>query len=168
MKQLLVYFVLTMASVQLFAQTALVVPLSPDDTARYKRVHQEMLDAIKRWNDIESEVRDKYLILDKSDPDAGAERVYQDDSLNITSESPVWFASDTCGSGCKKYQQERESLAKRVRKGWERSQIYVGEGHTLDFEFTRDFKFIVPSSPPPPVKNNVTLMPQTCHGNICW
>jgi hypothetical protein len=131
----LVYFVLTMASVQLFAQTALVVPLSPDDTARYKRVHQEMLDAIKRWNDIESEVRDKYLILDKSDPDVGEETV---------------------------------SPAKRIRKGWESGTIYLNGDPVLDFEFTRDFKFIVPSIPPPPVKNNVTLMPQTCHGNICW
>jgi hypothetical protein len=120
----LVYFVLTMASVQLFAQTALVVPLSPDDTARYKRVHQEMLDAIKRWNDIQSEVRDKYLILDKSDPDAGAEKV---------------------------------SPAKRVRKGWESGTIYLNGDPMLDFEFTRDFKFIVPKPPDPP-KNQPTIL----------
>src|ERR1700674_6044430 len=78
-----------------FAQDAVVLQLKPEDAAMARSVHQQMLDAEKRWKDLQTEITNKYLIVDKTDPDASMEEWYPPES-GLT--SGITWGFDTLGT----------------------------------------------------------------------
>jgi len=160
MKLIVMLFALSVAGV---GQSALVVQLSPQDASRAKATHQAMLDAEKKWNDMQSEISQKYLIVDKDDPNASDQRWYtaEDVFFSGTASTATWSTLSVDANGylvsgrpceteaekkaradaqakaeqeAKKREAEREAKSRRWRKNW----------YQKSFEFSDDFKFIVP------------------------
>ena len=174
MKWLVVLAVLTTMA---FSQSALVVPVSSADASQLKKLHQQMEDAEKAWRDIQEAMRDKYLVVDKSDPDASDDRWYPPEKTKngwtisyvssgsfITSNGTPYLSNeDRCDpkkvaehEAWEKEQKqrfdEREAKSRRWRKGWYPQHDCEGCS-SLPFEFSGDFKFMVPVKvEPPPAK----------------
>jgi hypothetical protein len=58
------------------AQSVPVVALKPQDVEKVRSTRQAMLDAEKAWTDLQTEITNRYLIVDKDDPDASNEKWY--------------------------------------------------------------------------------------------
>ena len=181
MKQISLVSILLLLVVSCYAQSALVVPLSAADAAKVQRMHQEMLDAEQRWKDLQTEISNHYLVVDKTDPDASDERWYPDNGANGTSGVTGMFLKgasiglttngnfvypDECDpkykAERKKWQdeqdkrtEEREAKSRRYRKGWTKGQNCYNCG-VLDFEYSNDWKYIVPKPPETKPANNWT------------
>lgn len=128
------------------AQSARVIALSDGDAANLKAKWDALKLAEKNWADAQEEVKAKYLTVPYQDPEAGYE-------YNPPTANGVSFASTTSScwtyaengrmvetEDCKKEQaaeRERQKKARYNRRGWE-----------YGFEFTGDFRYIVPKVAP--------------------
>lgn len=140
------------------AQSALVVPLKPEDVANISSLHQEMVDAEKRWADVQNEIKLRYIVVDKDDPEAGDATWYPPDNVSTGFSFGLTLGQDECDPRYKerreqlraeqdKQRDEREAHAKRFRKGWGVSNCIGCDA--ISFEYTTDFRFIVPKPPTP-------------------
>lgn len=156
-----------------FAQSALVVPLKPEDAAKVQRLHQQVLDAEKAWTDAQKQIKERYLIVEKGDPDASDDHWYPPAKMPDGTFSTTYIGSGsfitTTGlsylsseNACdpkkvaehqaweaeqKKLEQAREANSRRWRKGWYPNHNCSG-CDPLPFEYSEDFKYLVPKPTP--------------------
>lgn len=156
-----------------WAQTTPVVMLSSGDAARVKRVHQEMLDAEQAWNALQTDISDRYLVVDKKDAAASEVKWYPRGTTFTGISSPAMgFYTGTAMVGgdtqaaCetpeekrkdleRQFQQEAqqaelEAWSRRVRKGWEVKNC--GNCEPVPFDYSDDYRFLVkkpPANDPP-------------------
>jgi hypothetical protein len=160
------------------AQSIPVVPLSSTDVAKIKQVHQAMLDAERAWADLQKEIERKYLIVDKGDPEAGEGKWYPEDktggTLTWTSSSGGIIAAFSAESNCEtpeqkkaraareaqaqkdreRFEQELERKSRRIRRGWEQCPNCVGSGTVRAFDYSQDWKYLVPKPEVTPESNS--------------
>lgn len=155
------------------AQSVPVVALKPQDVEKVRSTRQAMLDAEKAWTDLQTEITNRYLIVDKDDPDASNEKWYP---LEQTSGSGTitWstagttatilttsqLSQDECDPKAvaerkqwkadeDKREQEREAKSRRYRRGWTLGGSNCIDCGTKEFEYSSDWKYILPKSPTP-------------------
>jgi len=147
------------------AQGTPVVPLSPQDVARVKTVHQAMLDAEKKWKDLQGEIGKKYLTVPKGDPNASPTR-FEDPPVGVNTFTVSGYSvtlggdvtDDQCNSQARakrKAEEERERKAEaardamlpRVRKGFADSYGSLSDVSDL-FIYSADWKYLLPKPKP--------------------
>jgi len=183
MRVLLVLVILGIQLSYLNAQTAKVVQLKPSDAAKAKQVYKAMMDAENAWSDLQKEISNKYLIVDKNDPDAGNHRWYPPEDSDIplgsvatgtTQHVITWNTNSVCETPEEKkareaalqaeeqrrkdVEEKREARSKRYRRGWDVEGCYDCE--PIEFEFSEGFNFIVPKAPKvePPHNNYPSII----------
>ena len=141
-----------------YAQSAKVLAVEPSDAERANVLYERMKQAERDWEDFQQATKEKYLTVPYDSPERG----------NIWYESPppeggattggllYWSGSGTV-SGCsiisdnppsKDYcnKQEKERAAawekEKKTKRWKRAGW-----EDFEFEWSKDFKFIVPKTP---------------------
>jgi hypothetical protein len=150
---------LVVFSAGLFAQSALVIQLKPEDSARLATTIKAKVEAAKALEDEEDRIQRLYLVVDEGDPDAGNNTWTDPKESGLSIGSGYgWVATigtttikGPCASSwesvaCLKVRlaeaQDKESAgqkpAPRVKLKYYRS------GWANGFEPSKDFKFIVP------------------------
>jgi hypothetical protein len=126
---------LLILALPLHAQTAKVIQLSPADAAEAKALHAQR-DAInKKIDDLQKKITDKYLSVEK--PGSG----------NFLSYSgPVRLCM--INAGCPPETPEEKKRTEEADKKWRESENLKHHLERIpgwdDFQFSEDFKFIVP------------------------
>lgn len=172
MKILITILILSVCAI---AQSVPVVALSSSDAARVKRIHQDMLDAEKQWQNLQTDIQRRYLIVNKNDPSASDVKWYEDENpFGITSGTFITTVGTMYGGGvpqCEtakeveerkarevkaeedhhRLQEERDVKARRVRKGWESRNC---TSCLPAFDYSDDFRFLVRKPDPVVVPQN--------------
>jgi hypothetical protein len=131
------------------AQTANVIELDVVDSIRAERVWTELQKAQADWNDLQKSFGERYTLVKHGDPDAGA--------TSTTIGPPVAWAiggvtgtTTLCGSvigqpDCPKETREQIEKRDKEQREWEDAHLrYYRKGFESGFEFSKDFKYIVP------------------------
>jgi hypothetical protein len=135
--------------VGLSAQTAKVVQLSGADAAKVRATHEALDKAQKAWDAVQQQIRDEYVSSFVWVPDEGpggiTVRGATAGSVLYYSENGGFMASHpACDAEClKRAEAERARVAKLPKKK-EYTVKYEWRG---GFEFSEDFRFIVPKPP---------------------
>lgn len=124
-------------AVGLGAQEARVLTLNSGDACDAKAAWTNLQDAQKRWEEVQEHVRKKYLQVHYGDPEAGSEIV------GLTSGTGTILFSGTANFTSNPTNEEVIAAAERERQR-ERLATYSRKGWEGGFQFTNDFKFIVP------------------------
>jgi len=111
------------------AQTAKVIPLSPQDAVERQSLERQRADIDKKIRDLDAKIRKQYTAVLEGEPDASND--YVDSAFTFTGVVTECFS--TTGS-C-----ETTPLPRRFvyRRGWEYGVVY-----------SEDFKYIVPQEAP--------------------
>lgn len=122
------------------AQEARVLTLNSGDACDAKAAWTNLQDAQKRWEEVQEHVRKKYLQVHYGDPEAGSEIV------GLTSGTgTLLFSGHATFTNYTPTNEEVVAMAERERQR-ERLATYGRKGWEGGFQFTNDFKFIVPKS----------------------
>jgi hypothetical protein len=167
MRYTLLPILLLVLSTPLLAQDAKVMPLKDKDSAQAELLYMRMKDAEKAWADFQGQVKVEYLTVGNDDPDKGNTEVYSTASSGfLTSTVTIGCGNQIALSNPPQYPEcskptkeqleseahdraERDKKRRWYRSGWE----------TAQFEFSKDFEFIVPK-PAEPVTR------QVCYPNL--
>lgn len=123
-------------------QEAAVVSLDTQDQAKASQLYQQMKDAEKAWSMLQSEIESRYLTVAKSDPDASGNEYPGDPVFTVS-----WCSGD-CG----------------VTKEASRKVKYYRIGFGSGFEFSKDFRFLVPKLYQPPAVCGWNAVQPTLYG----
>jgi hypothetical protein len=155
MRVLILAFAL-LASVA-FGQEARVIQIKPEDSAELKQKWDALQAAQNAWDQIHVRITNEYTTVKEGDRDAGSQ-VFLDISGG---QMATYWTVDSCHvlwmdgehprpaedvKRCEKIQREAEKNRAPMlfyRQGWERG-----------FQFTPDFKYIVPKPEARPQPNN--------------
>jgi len=162
-----------------YGQEAYVVQLSPEDASHAKQVYERMIAAQKDWAAVQKQISEKYLTVEPKDPEASQQHYTPATEWSLISNpsSATTFNGMTgekavqCADGraptdgfCfseqdlakyrikKKEADEQIGKERRIRKGWNEEGI-ENMNNPPRFDFTHDFKFIVPAKPEPAPAN---------------
>jgi len=148
-----------------FGQEAYVVSLKPDDAMKAKATYDKLQQAQKDWADTQKHIALKYLIVEPTDPEASDKHYVgeTDTGINISSSGTLSSGNlalryiTTIGGNQSEptkeeiAQETKEEKAYIERFNREKRQRKGFDGNCSNclpkFEFTHDFKFIVPSKP---------------------
>jgi hypothetical protein len=164
MKKLIIVGLIAILGLAALAQQARVISLSPEDASDVKQAWKQLQDAQRHWDFVQKKVRYHYLTVPYGSPEATSSIITDDFYENGTG---IGYAIATScfyniggtdnreSESCKKERAEREEQAKKAR--------YLRSGWGDGFEFTDDFKYIVPKAPPlrPQQWNGIMLNPAT-------
>jgi hypothetical protein len=128
-----------------FGQEAKVLQVEPADATKAQELYEKMQQAEKDWKDYVEATKEKYLTVPYDSPERG-NQTYERPSNTTT----ALFS----GSGCilwgtmagesNKCEQERESRMKQREKEDKLKPWHRAGWESMEFEFSKDFKFIVP------------------------
>jgi len=157
MKNILFVFALLIVA-GLGAQEAKVLPLKSDDSFEAKEAWYKLQDAQKEWDAVQSKVKEKYLLVPYGDKEAGNE-ILEPCSISNPCLSSSTNVFTLTGRTHQLSAVEEEAKAKReeqYRKEAEENRKtahYQRKGWENGFQFSSDFKYIVPK-PAPVYENN--------------
>ena len=160
-------FVLLAVALSCVSQTARVIELKPEDAQMVKSACEKLDAAQKAYDDAVDRVRQEYTVVLEGDPDAGATWVADKDESGFLVGSGTtkwvtvggyltWRDDDPCTRSlesvacltnrlrdAKALEAEGKKPKPRIRGHYKR------RGWENGFEFTPDFRFIVPKPEPP-------------------
>lgn len=155
MKRMIVVTLLLAVAIEVESQEAKVIALDPVDSHVANEAWDNLQQAQKTWTDVQKLMTEKYLRVGYRDKEAGGE-IYEGltgSASFISSGNTVIWSS---GSGIPRTKaqvdkderdyQERIRKAKYYRRGWE-------DG----FQFTSDFRYIVPKAAETPKQNSLWM-----------
>lgn len=141
------------------AQTV-VVPLSSEDAVFVERIHNQLIQAQKAWEDLQKLMGRRYLVVEKDSPDAGDHSWYpEDDTENFLTNGTQFTGTLSIDNGCprspeeqaahekafneaaekeRKREAEREARSKRIHKGFDGTDSFI---------FSDDWKYLLPKPP---------------------
>jgi hypothetical protein len=171
----IVFVVAVMLASVVWAQDAKVIELTPADAVKAEQVYQAKQKADQAWKDEQKELAERYTVVDEKDSDASNTLV---DSIfgtvsGVASIQPPCFAGtsdpnykcpDTIGTNC--HQEATNPPGQTVCGPTETPAPskpfvhYYRQGWQNGFDFSKDFRFIVPKPDEAP-KN-------TCPPNVMW
>jgi hypothetical protein len=133
MRNLIIGLLLAICSCAVFAQRAKVVQLSQDDATRVYAKWRVLQDAQKAWDEEQKKIATKYTYVRFEDKDKGTMEAPGNEWPMI-----IYTGSDPKEKASEAAQWDKyRKVAYWYRSGWE-----------YGFEFTDDFKFIVPKKAP--------------------
>lgn len=130
----LVPIVFLMCSLRLAAQTAKVVQLSPVDVAEVKRLYAEKTEIEKKLADFQIKIEHQYISDEVTYPTTACISGFLVLNPNGTVKSNI---SSPCNPPKPTPEQEKNSHDWKRKDGWQNG-----------FEYSEDFKFIVPKMTP--------------------
>lgn len=133
-------------AMNLGAQEARVLELSRGDAYDVKQAWLNLQEAQGRWDGVQTRVKEKYLRVPYGDKEAGSE-ISAFNTSTVLSGSSFFYSL-----GHEPTPEERANLviveqeAARERVDRRRHAMYERKGWESGFQFTSDFRFIVPKS----------------------
>jgi hypothetical protein len=151
MKFVLVIVIVFLGASSLPAQTARVIALTPADTTEVSDKYEALQRAQKDWDDLQLKIKEKYTIVSSDDKERGSS---YSGWLIINSGAALSSGSFLIGGGDNHCETAEEKLARKKLeakqeqdyKEYIKNMRYLRLGWEDGFEFTKDFKFIVPKT----------------------
>jgi len=142
--------ILSVIALPLFAQSGRVVPLSEADALTVRITHVNMKKAVAAWEALRVKFGEKYLTVPYGDPESsGVEYVRPREASDIELTGVYHWRiterAELTEAEKKAHEEKRKKRAVFFRKGWDE---HAGGSASLPlFEFSSDFRFMVPGSP---------------------
>ena len=165
MKRIIVFLLF---AVSVGAQSADVIELDRTDATEVRAAWTKLQDAQTKWDALHERMRQKYTLVKEGDPDKGNLSTFINpgtgisgtitfaSGCNVISITPTEVAGD-CGKPPSKEELARQE--KERKEYADAHERYFRKGFENGFEFSKDFRFIVPGVPK--TENGI-------HSGNCW
>jgi hypothetical protein len=156
MRKIILAFAL-LASVA-FGQEARVIEIKPEDSAELKQKWEALQVAQNAWDQIHVRITNSYTVVKEGDKDAGGQVFFQ----NISGgQMGAYWTTDSCHvlwvDSAHPRPQEDVKRCEDIQRKAEKNRapmLFYRRGWERGFQFTPDFRYIVPKPEVTPQPNN--------------
>ena len=143
-------------------QEARVIQIKSEDSVELKQKWEVLQVAQKSWDEANGRIKKDYIVVKEGDKDAGRQVLFAYD-LSGSKMAVYWTSGiiDGCNmlwaDSTKPRPQEDAKRCEEIQRKAEKnraSMLFYRNGWESGFEFTPDFRFIVPRKPEPPKPNS--------------